>query len=352
MKIEPIEIWTGCDPKIEEAIIALSMEWRPHTLQSRRYPILKLLRELIDPAWIDLCHRTPAMSREVLLHAWLKTRLSTMMDTTPRISPGLTETSLLSAIAKGLGIAALVKFIDEVARAAMKRCSGTDFDNLAPTLDSLRELALRCQSKTSKPKSFGKFGKVPLLHGMITCRACEKPTTLSARLSTAGDASTEADVPRLSSTYCRDHSPNKKSVTWSKYKKVRRSQQTFETELERLELQSWERPATSRAKSGNPLLDEFFQQLSRCEGLTIDAECGASTRADLETRLRKEARRLVDQRMTDRKKEMVALLSAGMNPPTVAKYLGLSRQAVSKALPSIHPDYRFDLGCKAASTNT
>lgn len=352
MKIKPIEIWSGCDPQIEEAIDALSMAWGPYSMQSRRYPIFKLLRQLIDPAWTDLCHRTPALSREVLLHAWLKYRFSAMMGTRPRISPSLTETSPLSAIAHGLGFAALDKFINEVARAAMKRCSGTDFDNLAPTLDSLRELAIRCQSKSSKPKSFGKFGKVVLLHGMSTCRACEQPTTLSADLSTVEDTSTEGDVLRRSSTYCRAHSPSKKSLTWYNYKHVRRSQQTFETELERLELQSWERPATSRDKSGNPFLDEFFQKLSRCRGLTVDAACAASTHADLETRLRREARRLVDQRMTDRKKEMVALLSAGMNQLTVAKNLGLSRQAVSKALQSIHADYRFDLGCTASNTIT
>lgn len=86
--------------------------------------------------------------------------------------------------------------------------------------------------------------------------------------------------------------------------------------------------------------------------MTVDAACATGTHTDLEMRLRGEARRLVDKRMTDRKKEMVALLSTGMSQLAAAKKLGLSRQAVSKALQSIPADYRFDLGYTASNAIT
>jgi hypothetical protein len=51
---------------------------------------------------------------------------------------------------------------------------------------------------------------------------------------------------------------------------------------------------------------------------------------------------LIQSKMTDRKKEIVALLSSGKNQSEVARIMGIARQEVSRALRSIPPAYRYD----------
>ena len=49
-KAQTITIWEGCDPDISEAIERFQDRWRPYSTASRRYPIVRLIQELIDPA--------------------------------------------------------------------------------------------------------------------------------------------------------------------------------------------------------------------------------------------------------------------------------------------------------------
>ncbi len=51
---------------------------------------------------------------------------------------------------------------------------------------------------------------------------------------------------------------------------------------------------------------------------------------------------LIQSKMTDRKKEIVALLSSVRNQSEVARTMGIARQEVSRALKSIPPAYRYD----------
>jgi DNA-binding transcriptional regulator LsrR (DeoR family) len=51
---------------------------------------------------------------------------------------------------------------------------------------------------------------------------------------------------------------------------------------------------------------------------------------------------LIQSKMTDRKKEIVALLSSGKNQSEVARTIGIARQEVSRALKSIPTTYRYD----------
>ena len=87
-------------------------------------------------------------------------------------------------------------------------------------------------------------------------------------------------------------------------------------------------------------MDEFFRLLAinRLIEKVDDVDVH-----DLEGRLRAEARRLVDKGISDRKKEIIALIAAGMNQREVADQLGVARQAISKALKSMPARYRFDL---------
>ena len=122
----------------------------------------------------------------------------------------------------------------------------------------------------------------------------------------------------------------------------------FDRELERLDRQSWAGINIPGAKSGNALVDDFILRLSVHRRLTYEQQ-STDTSDSLETRLRWEACKLVDRRIADRKKEIISLLSLGLNQSQVAEQLGLkSRQAISKALLSIPHDYRLDLVCNLA----
>ncbi|VVE43827.1 LuxR family transcriptional regulator [Pandoraea horticolens] len=341
--IAPIRAWDGCDPKLRDAIAALSTAWGSYSAQSRRYPIFKLLRELIDPAWVDLRDRYEALSAQTLNIAWMRHRLKAMTLAEQTRFSGLGGTTALSTIAQCCGLTSLDQFLQEVGREIMKKPADAEPSCLEQSLDSLREVAMRCRGKTTKRRSLGKFGRVDLLHGMSTCRSCAQPTELAAHLAEAHGTSPEGS--RLSSIYCGVHSPKKagSSTTRAKYKQARRTQQTFEIELKRLEHQYWGHAATIRTELPAQTIDEFFRRLSVLKRLRIDDECGTST-SETEERLRSEARKLVDRRMSDRKKEIVVLLANGKSQPQIAEALGLkSRQAISKTLRTIHIDYRFDI---------
>ncbi|MEC5098782.1 hypothetical protein [Raoultella ornithinolytica] len=45
-----ITIWEGCDPTITTAIKIFIERGSPYSIASRRYPILRLVQEVIDPA--------------------------------------------------------------------------------------------------------------------------------------------------------------------------------------------------------------------------------------------------------------------------------------------------------------
>jgi DNA-binding CsgD family transcriptional regulator len=59
--------------------------------------------------------------------------------------------------------------------------------------------------------------------------------------------------------------------------------------------------------------------------------------------LARAAHNLIAQKMTDRKKQIVALLATGATQSEVARTLGIARQEVSRTLKSIPRQYRFDL---------
>jgi DNA-binding CsgD family transcriptional regulator len=61
-----------------------------------------------------------------------------------------------------------------------------------------------------------------------------------------------------------------------------------------------------------------------------------------EANISRAAYELIQSKITDRKKEIVALLSSGKNQSEVARTMGIARQEVSRALLSIPPAYRYD----------
>ncbi len=356
-----ITTWPGCDPQVAEAIAAFSRAWGPYSAQSRRYSIFRLLKEKIDPAWQGLLARSPMVTSSVLKTAWVRyelfrSRAGTTVDSEGNLietsdkahSPALSDGEFpdfksLSLISQQYGFNALDRFIYFVIRSSPAYDGTTASDiMLTASLDSLRKLALACRAKKPKRES---HGKVNTLRGAEICRLCDQATELSAHL--AGNAWPEEDIDdqrlRLSSLYCCKHKPKKafSDAVRADYLRAKRNQGAFDQELERLDRQSWAGTAAAYAKSGNPAVDEYIRLLSVHRSLTYEQQ--PPDRLDtLETRLRWEARMLVDRRISDRKKEIIALLSSGMNQSEVARQLGIERQAISKALHSVPQEYRLD----------
>ena len=66
MKIKStITVWEGCDPTVSEAIGQLQDRWHPYSRYSKRYPIVRLIQELIDPA---MAAYTAALPQRYLGH--------------------------------------------------------------------------------------------------------------------------------------------------------------------------------------------------------------------------------------------------------------------------------------------
>lgn len=108
------------------------------------------------------------------------------------------------------------------------------------------------------------------------------------------------------------------------YKKATRSIAQFDLELGRLSRQCANR-ATPHAATGDPLIDDYFYLYFL--GQTIQPADKAE--------LRNQARSMVDAKLSDQKKQILALQKRGLNQSTIAQSLGVSRQAISKALASV-----------------
>lgn len=368
MKATTITIWAGCDPLLADAIKKFSEAWGPYSVQSRRYSIFRLLREEIDPAWQGLVARFPALTIAAMKTAWVRyqyyrSRSGTTIDQdgnamempciafpTPPHEGEIENFDSLAQIGQQHGFAALERFIYFVIRSSPTYHGQSTSDiTLTASLDSLRGLANACRSK--KPKKVS-LGHINALRGRLVCRFCDQPTELSAHAAGSPWPIDDIEIQlRLSSLYCSTHRPKEvfQDAVRADYLRVKRNQQGFDRELERLDNQCWAGTSAAYAKSGNDLVDGFIRRFATHKCLTYEQQ-PPDKHDSLETRLRWEARMLVDQRMTDRKKEIVMLLLSGLNQSEAAKQLGLERQAISKALQSIPIDYRLDLLCQPAES--
>jgi predicted transcriptional regulator len=131
------------------------------------------------------------------------------------------------------------------------------------------------------------------------------------------------------------HRPRLHDGTWNPdYLRARRQEKKFDTELARLQKQSACFHEFA-AGTGNPAVDVFVRNLVN----------RLNVFADEESDIRRAARHLIESKISDRKKEIVTLLVSGWRQSDIGRKLGISRQAVSKALKSksIPIAYRFDL---------
>lgn len=309
MKNDPtIVIWEGCDPTVSEAIEQFEDRWRPYSASSRRYPIVGLIQELIDPA---VAAYTATLPQRYLGHI-----------------PGAGTGVGFSGIIRLVGLDAMVRMQRQLLRQFIKtedRQTPKDRRFVA-TLESLIGLVWDCACKRptkSKVRDTRLNGE--RLQGF--CRFCgslAEPTSFAG-----GSDDPKADDPeeklRLSSLYCLDHRPKLPSGAWNPvYRQARRSLAQFDLELARLN-QQCAKPATAQVKSGDQLVDSYF--FHYVAGQTLQPADKAE--------LRSQARLMVDSKLSDRKKQMLMLQWSGLNQSEIARKLGIERQAVSKALAAI-----------------
>lgn len=303
-----ISIWEGCDPTVSEAIRQFQDRWRPYSASSRRYPIARLIQELIDPA------------------------VTTYMATLPaRYSghvPGAGTGVGFSAIIRLVGLDAMVRLQRQLLRAFVLTEDRQSARNrrFVATLESLIELVWDCACKRPA-KSQVRDTRLNGERHQGFCRFCG---TLAELTSFAGGSDTpKADDPeerlRLSSLYCLNHRPKLPSGAWNpSYRQARRSLAQFDLELARLS-QQCAKPATPQVKSGDQLVDSYF-----CHYVA-----GQVLQSADKAELRNQARQMVDSKLSDRKKQILMLQWSGLNQSEIARKLGIERQAVSKALASI-----------------
>ncbi|MDX9885190.1 LuxR family transcriptional regulator [Thauera sp.] len=315
MKNDPtIVIWEGCDPTVSEAIEQFEDRWRPYSASSRRYPIVGLIQELIDPA---VAAYTATLPQRYLGHI-----------------PGAGTGVSFSGIIRLVGLDAMVRMQRQLLRQFIKtEDTQTPKDRrFVATLESLIGLVWDCACKRpvkSKVRDTRLNGE--RLQGF--CRFCGSLAELTSFAGGSDDpkADDAEEKLRLSSLYCLDHRPKLPSGAWNPvYRQARRSLAQFDLELARLS-QQCAKPATAQVKSGDQLVDSYF--FHYVAGQTLQPADKAE--------LRNQARLMVDSKLSDRKKQMLMLQWSGLNQSEIARKLGIERQAVSKALAAIPAIFRL-----------
>jgi DNA-binding NarL/FixJ family response regulator len=312
-KQQTITIWEGCDPDISEAIERFQDRWCPYSTASRRYPIVRLIQEVIDPAVATYMNALPAR------YSGFVSGVGAGMD--------FSETIRL------VGFDTMVRLQRQLLRHFIKTVDRQDSrdQRFVATVESLTSLVWDCACKRPK-KSTTTTGvnlNAQRKHGF--CELCGELTEFADFMATVADDQVN-DIElqdrkklELSHQYCARHRPILANGSRNPaYRQAKRSLAQFNLELDRLNRQCAKR-ATPQAASGDPLVDRYFYHLMLSQTVQ-SADKGE---------LRNQARLMVDSKLSDRKKQILILQWDGLNQSEIARKLGIERQAVSKALKSL-----------------
>ncbi|MBT9383860.1 hypothetical protein KM176_08330 [Pseudooceanicola sp. CBS1P-1] len=322
-----ISIWDGCDPKLASAVAELQRGWGPFSAAkgtANIWHLDRLLEDLIDPAVAALVASSPIISRRFILGAW----------DGKAFSEALAELGSYRAAAKAQHL--LLKSL--VTRSG----EGTEPDReLIATLETLVDLLRACAWKPpERPVVQGEgLAARRLNRRRYTgyCRFCgalAEFSEISEGVMPAALSDPEEKL-KFSTYYCSAHRPQLRDelkAAWRvnpAYRRAMRSLEWFDQELKRLSRQAGVRRMVL-AQTGDPLTDCYYHRYVEENDL----------RAGDEAELRQHARRLVDARMTDRKKQILILERAHFSHAEIAERLGVERQAVSKALKTIPKGFR------------
>lgn len=307
-----ITIWKGCDVSVADAIQQLLDCWEPYSAASKRYPIARLVKELIDPAVAAYTATVPAHYQKYV--------------------PGAGTGVALSEIMQLVGAEAMVRVQRRLLKAFVltENLQSDNDQQFIATLETLIELVWACKRKQpAKRNAHGLNGQ----RLKVFCRFCGNPAELASFIESDNNGNLRGldEQLRLSNLYCTAHRPKLPSNEWNpEYRKAKRSVAQFDLELIRLSRQSASR-ATPQAGSGDHFIDSYIHHYILGQTLTL---------AD-EAELRNLARLMVDSKLSDRKKQILMLQRLGFNQSAIARKLGITRQAASKAVASIPKIFRL-----------
>ncbi|HCT8200184.1 TPA: LuxR family transcriptional regulator [Klebsiella pneumoniae] len=318
-----ITIWEGCDLTVAAAIKLFVERSSPYSIFSRRYPILRLIQEVIDPAVGAYVNSLPSSHKDYISGANL----------------GFSE------VLKKVGLNVVVQAQRLLLRNfVLTLDQQTSLDKrFTATIESLIELVSECASKRPKKSSPAKGVTINSQRKLGFCEFCGKFTEFSDLLSEINEYyASDNEFPDhgklvLSDRYCSDHRPRLTNGLWNpKYRQGKRSFEQFNKELVRLRRQC-AKPSKTNANSGDMLIDYYFSHWMLSQTFTP---------ADI-SEIRNIARRMTDSKLSDIKKKILALKHQGLNQSEIAAILtkihriSMTRQAVSKALVSVREEFYF-----------
>ena len=281
---------------------------------------------MIDPALLGYADRLPAGHPSLVVGF-----------------PGLGTEHGLSALARANGFDDLERHMREALRLFLRLSDYPCESNVfVATMETLIGMVAYSASKRSrKLKARDHEYLNARRQGRALCELCGKHTELGAYLRDGTwPGPDDADVSnklRLSHRYCSEHRPMMGGVWDASYKCAIRSKAKFEVEVVRLGKLSGARSFPS-AKTGSGLVDQYIWNYAKHHNLYCNE------RSDI----REHARRMVESKITDQKKQIIMLQAQGLNQSEVALELKITRQVVSKALKTIPSEYR-EFGVSQAS---
>lgn len=324
-KAPKIVIWENCDHHISAAIRQFEELWLPYSVSSRRYPILRLIKEVLDQA----------------VNRYIKTLPANYTGYLPGAAVGVP----FSEIVRLVGLEAMVRMQRQLLRQFIKTEDQQTARDLCfvATLESLIGLVWCCACKSPKRSTSQKGVNLNKQRKHGFCEFCGNMTEFATFMATVEeDRINNSELEdhkklELSHQYCREHRPKLVTGEWNPlYRRAKRSLTQFNIELTRLTHQCANR-SRPNAQSGDELIDQYFLQLIL--RLTLQP-------AD-EEKLRHLARRMVDSKLSDTKKKMLVLRQLRFNQTEIgqrilnAKKQPITRQAVSKALASVRKEFQL-----------
>ncbi|EKN4043719.1 LuxR family transcriptional regulator [Yersinia enterocolitica] len=316
-----ITIWEGCDLTVEAAIKLFVERSSPYSIFSRRYPILRLIQEVIDPAVAAYVNSLPLSHKDYISGANLG------------FSEVLKKVDLNVVVqAQRLLLRNFILTLDR--QTSLDKC-------LIATIESLIELVSECASKRPNKSSPAKGVTINSQRKLGFCEFCGNQTEYSQFISeiseyTANDIEfSYHEKLVLSHQYCSNHRPRLTDGQWNpKYRQGKRSSEQFNKELIRLRRQC-AKPNKANASSGDRLIDDYFFHWIQSKTL-MPADIGE---------LRNIAQRMAESKFSDTKKIILILMHQGFNQSEVAQiltknyHLPMTRQAVSKALATLRNEF-------------
>lgn len=323
-------VWEHCTPIIAIAIERFSDRWGPYSHRSRRYSIYRLLKELIDPAWRTYLTHLPSGHRAATLCGG--SSISEMVRSMGfrALEDKIISIAQVPGSKADLAIADFIRPRQEIINGQHVRFPPSVDEEFDATIETMRGLIVDCRLKTPAKE---RVRDLSVDRGQPNCDLCGCYTELEAYRRGAAWPDLDPDLTaRLSKRYCSYHRPVRLDGTSnSNYRRAFRSRQQFDEETHRLTLQTTSASA-AHCSVNNSAVEAFLFNVVGPKALYPDEEA----------EIRNEARRLVDARLSDRKKQIVILAATGLTQAEIGRRLGMSRQAVSKALNSVPKTYRFD----------